>query len=63
MGTTNLKKIEGFLEDEKCSIRSAASQNEENFGIRSVCDNLTDSRQNDISYRLIQSILKEDLSM
>jgi len=30
MGTTNLKKVEGFLEDEECSIRPAASLNEKN---------------------------------
>jgi len=32
MGTTSLKKLEGFLEDEEFSIMPAASQNEENVG-------------------------------
>jgi hypothetical protein len=32
MCTTSLKKVDGFLEDEECSIRPAASQNEENVG-------------------------------
>ena len=32
MCTTNLKKVDGFLKDEECSIRPAASENEENVG-------------------------------
>jgi len=32
MGTTSLKKFEGFLEGEEFSIMTAASQNEENVG-------------------------------
>jgi hypothetical protein len=32
MGTINLKKVEGFLEDEERSIRPAASRNEEKVG-------------------------------
>ena len=35
-------------------------QSSHNFDIRSVCANWTDCRQNDVSYRLVQSILKED---